>query len=143
MVEEARSRGDKIVMTNGCFDVLHAGHVAYLEEAKSLGDRLIVAINDDDSVRRLKGDPRPINALADRMAVISGLAAVDWVVSFADDTPQAAIQSILPDVLVKGGDYRLDDIIGSKEVLKNGGEVRVLAFREGHSSSRIIERLKS
>ena len=143
MVEEARSRGDKIVMTNGCFDVLHAGHVAYLEEAKSLGDRLIVAINNDDSVRRLKGDPRPINALADRMAVISGLAAVDWVVSFADDTPQAAIQSILPDVLVKGGDYRLDDIIGSKEVLKNGGEVRVLAFREGHSSSRIIERLKS
>ena len=143
MVEEARSRGDKIVMTNGCFDVLHAGHVAYLEEAKSLGDRLIVAINDDDSVRRLKGDPRPINALADRMAVISGLAAVDWVVSFADDTPQAAIQSVLPDVLVKGGDYRLDDIIGSKEVLKNGGEVRVLAFREGHSSSRIIERLKS
>jgi D-beta-D-heptose 7-phosphate kinase/D-beta-D-heptose 1-phosphate adenosyltransferase len=143
MVEEARSRGDKIVMTNGCFDVLHAGHVAYLEEAKSLGDRLIVAINDDDSVRHLKGDPRPINALADRMAVISGLAAVDWVVSFADDTPQAAIQSILPDVLVKGGDYRLDDIIGSKEVLKNGGEVRVLAFREGHSSSRIIERLKS
>lgn len=143
MVEEARRRGDKIVMTNGCFDVLHAGHVAYLEEAKSLGDRLIVAINDDDSVRRLKGDPRPINALADRMAVISGLAAVDWVVSFADDTPQAAIQSILPDVLVKGGDYRLDDIIGSKEVLKNGGEVRVLAFREGHSSSRIIERLRS
>jgi len=143
MVEEARRRGDKIVMTNGCFDVLHAGHVAFLEEAKSLGDRLIVAINDDDSVRRLKGDPRPINALADRMAVISGLAAVDWVVSFADDTPQAAIQSILPDVLVKGGDYRLDDIIGSKEVLKNGGEVRVLAFREGHSSSRIIERLKS
>ena len=143
MVEDARRRGDKIVMTNGCFDVLHAGHVAYLEEAKSLGDRLIVAINDDDSVRRLKGDPRPINALADRMAVISGLAAVDWVVSFADDTPQAAIQSILPDVLVKGGDYRLDDIIGSKEVLKNGGEVRVLAFREGHSSSRIIERLKS
>jgi D-beta-D-heptose 7-phosphate kinase/D-beta-D-heptose 1-phosphate adenosyltransferase len=143
MVEEARSSGDKIVMTNGCFDVLHAGHVAYLEEAKSLGDRLIVAINADDSVRRLKGYPRPINALADRMAVISGLAAVDWVVSFTDDTPQAAIQSILPDVLVKGGDYRLDDIIGSKEVLQNGGEVRLLAFREGHSSSRIIEKLQN
>jgi len=142
LLEEARGRHEKVVMTNGCFDVLHAGHVAYLEEAKSLGDRLIVAINDDDSVRRLKGDPRPINALADRMAVISGLAAVDWVVSFSDDTPQRAIQAILPDVLVKGGDYRLDDIVGSKEVLRNGGEVRVLAFREGHSSSRIIEKLQ-
>ncbi len=141
LVSEARERDEKIVMTNGCFDVLHAGHVAYLEEAKSLGDRLIVAVNDDDSVRRLKGDSRPINALEDRMLVLAGLAAVDWVVPFSEDTPARLIGAVLPDVLVKGGDYRPDDIAGAKEVLQHGGEVRVLAFREGHSSSRIIDRL--
>lgn len=141
LVEESRSRNERIVMTNGCFDVLHAGHVSYLEEAKSLGDRLIVAVNDDDSVRRLKGDSRPINALEDRLLVLAGLAAVDWVVPFAEDTPAALIQAILPDVLVKGGDYKPDEIVGGKEVLQNGGEVRVLAFRDGHSSSRIIDRL--
>ena len=141
LVEEARERDEKIVMTNGCFDVLHAGHVGYLEEAKSLGDRLIVAINDDDSVRRLKGEPRPINELQDRMSVLAGLAAVDWVVPFSEDTPQHLIRMVVPDVLVKGGDYRADQIVGSKEVLQNGGEVRVLAFRDGHSSSRIIDKL--
>ncbi len=141
LVSEARERDEKIVMTNGCFDVLHAGHVAYLEEAKSLGDRLIVAVNDDDSVRRLKGESRPINALEDRMLVLAGLAAVDWVVPFSEDTPARLIGAVLPDVLVKGGDYRPDDIAGAKEVLQHGGEVRVLAFREGHSSSRIIDRL--
>ena len=141
LVGEARSRKERVVMTNGCFDLLHAGHVAYLEEAKSLGDRLIVAVNDDDSVRRLKGESRPINALEDRMLVLAGLAAVDWVLPFSDDTPAALIAAVLPDVLVKGGDYRPDQIAGGREVLENGGEVRVLAFRDGHSSSRIIERL--
>lgn len=140
-LEEARARRERIVMTNGCFDVLHAGHVAYLEEAKSLGDRLVVAVNDDDSVRRLKGEARPINALPDRMAVLAGLAAVDWVVPFSENTPARLIGSVMPDVLVKGGDYRPEEIAGAKDVLANGGEVRVLAFREGHSSSRIIERL--
>ena len=142
MANEVRGRGERIVMTNGCFDILHAGHVAYLEEAKSLGDRLIVAVNDDDSVRRLKGASRPINGLEDRMLVLSGLAAVDWVVPFAADTPAALIDSILPDVLVKGGDYKPEQIAGGKAVLENGGEVRVLAFRDGHSTTRIIERLK-
>jgi len=142
MVEEARERGERVVMTNGCFDVLHAGHVAYLEEAKTLGDRLIVAVNDDDSVRRLKGDNRPINALADRMAVLAGLAAVDWVVPFSEDTPARLISAVLPDVLVKGGDYDPAAIAGAKEVLAAGGEVRVLTFREGHSSTRIIDRLR-
>ena len=141
LVGEARARKERIVMTNGCFDILHAGHVAYLEEAKSLGDRLVVAVNDDDSVRRLKGESRPINALEDRMLVLAGLAAVDWVVSFADDTPAELIAAVLPDVLVKGGDYRPDEIAGGKEVLQNGGEVRVLNFRDGHSTSRIIEKL--
>ena len=142
MVSESRARDERIIMTNGCFDVLHAGHVSYLEEAKSLGDRLIVAVNDDDSVRRLKGDSRPINALEDRLLVLAGLAAVDWVVPFSEDTPARLIEKILPDVLVKGGDYSPDDIVGAKEVLKNGGEVRVLPFRDGHSSSRIIDRLR-
>jgi len=142
MVSEAKLQNESIVMTNGCFDFLHAGHVAYLEEAKSLGDRLIVAVNDDESVRRLKGDDRPVNALQDRMAVLAGLAAVDWVVPFSEDTPARLIQMMLPDVLVKGGDYRTDDIAGAKDVLSNGGEVRVLAFREGHSSSNIIDKLR-
>jgi D-beta-D-heptose 7-phosphate kinase / D-beta-D-heptose 1-phosphate adenosyltransferase len=143
LLAECRERGEKIVMTNGCFDVLHAGHVAYLEEAKSLGDRLVVAVNDDDSVRRLKGEGRPFNILADRMAVLAGLASVEWVVPFAEDTPARLIASVLPDVLVKGGDYRPEQIAGAADVISNGGEVRVLSFREGHSSSRIIDKLRS
>jgi D-beta-D-heptose 7-phosphate kinase/D-beta-D-heptose 1-phosphate adenosyltransferase len=141
LVDEARGRNERVIMTNGCFDVLHAGHVAYLEEAKSLGDRLIVAVNDDESVRRLKGESRPINALEDRLLVLAGLAAVDWVVPFSEDTPARLIEAVLPDVLVKGGDYQPEEIVGAREVLQNGGEVRVLAFRDGHSSSRIIDRL--
>jgi D-beta-D-heptose 7-phosphate kinase/D-beta-D-heptose 1-phosphate adenosyltransferase len=143
LVIEARARNERVIMTNGCFDVLHAGHVAYLEEAKSLGDRLVVAINDDDSVRRLKGESRPINSLEDRMSVLAGLAAVDWVVPFAEDTPERLIGEVLPDVLVKGGDYQPEAIAGSRTVLANGGEVRVLAFREGRSSSRIIDQLNA
>ena len=141
MVAESRDRGERVIMTNGCFDVLHAGHVSYLEEAKSLGDRLIVAVNDDASVKRLKGESRPVNALEDRLLVLAGLAAVDWVVPFSADTPADVIAAVLPDVLVKGGDYKAEDIVGAKDVLNNGGEVRVLAFRDGHSSSRIIDRL--
>lgn len=141
MVAESRDRSERVIMTNGCFDVLHAGHVSYLEEAKSLGDRLIVAVNDDESVRRLKGESRPINALEDRLLVLAGLAAVDWVVPFSDDTPAALIAAVLPDVLVKGGDYDPNEIAGAKDVLQNGGEVRILAFRDGHSSSRIIDKL--
>ena len=141
VVSDSRDRGERVIMTNGCFDVLHAGHVSYLEEAKGLGDRLIVAVNDDASVRRLKGESRPINELEDRLLVLAGLAAVDWVVAFSDDTPASLIAALLPDVLVKGGDYRPEDIAGAKDVLQNGGEVRVLAFRDGHSSSRIIDKL--
>ncbi len=141
MLAEARSRSETIVMTNGCFDLLHVGHVSYLEEAKSLGDRLIVAVNDDDSVKRLKGTKRPLNTLIDRMSVLAGLASVDWVISFSEDTPERLINALLPDVLVKGGDYASEEIVGAKNVLANGGEVRVLSFRDGHSSSRIIEKL--
>jgi D-beta-D-heptose 7-phosphate kinase/D-beta-D-heptose 1-phosphate adenosyltransferase len=139
LVREARARGERIVMTNGCFDILHAGHVSYLEEAKSLGDRLIVAVNDDASVTRLKGPKRPITTLEDRMAVLAGLAAVDWVVPFADDTPAALIGRVLPDVLVKGGDYRPDEIAGAEAVIRNGGEVRVVSLKEGRSTSKLID----
>ncbi len=143
LVAETRLRGERVVMTNGCFDILHAGHVAYLEEAKSLGDRLVVAVNDDESTRRLKGPHRPVNPLADRMLVLAGMAAVDWVVPFHDDTPEALICRVLPDVLVKGADYRPDQIAGGQCVRDHGGEVRVLNFREGRSTSAIIDRLRS
>lgn len=141
LVIESKRRGERVVMTNGCFDILHAGHVAYLEEAKSLGNRLIVAVNDDDSVRRLKGPTRPITSLEDRMAVLAGLAAVDWVVPFGEDTPAALIERVLPDVLVKGGDYRPDEIAGGEAVIRNGGDVRVVAFKEGRSTSALIREI--
>ncbi len=139
---EARRRGERVVMTNGCFDILHAGHVAYLEEAKLRGDRLLVAVNDDDSVRRLKGDGRPVNPLADRMAVLAGLAAVDWVVPFSEDTPEALVTEVLPDVLVKGGDYRAEDIAGGRAVLAHGGTVEVLSFHAGRSTTAMIDAIR-
>jgi len=139
VASETRARGEKLVMTNGCFDILHKGHVAYLQEAKSRGDRLLVAVNSDASVKRLKGDDRPINPLEDRMAVLAGLASVDWVVPFGEATPAELIEQILPDVLVKGGDYAPDAIAGGKAVLQNGGTVEVLRFHEGRSTSTIVD----
>lgn len=141
-VAEARASGERLVMTNGVFDILHAGHVGYLEEAKARGDRLLVAVNDDDSVRRLKGAERPVNPLADRMAVLAALAAVDWVVPFSEDTPAELIGEVLPDVLVKGGDYRPEDIAGGPAVIANGGRVEVLPFREGRSTTRLLETIR-
>lgn len=137
----AKARKEKVVMTNGCFDILHAGHVSYLEEAAQLGDRLIVAVNTDASVTKLKGPGRPVNNVNRRMAVLAGLSAVDWVVAFDEDTPQRLIARLLPDVLVKGGDYKVEDIAGGKEVIANGGEVKVLRFEEGVSTTGIIERI--
>ena len=137
----AKARKEKVVMTNGCFDILHAGHVSYLEEAAQLGDRLIVAVNTDASVTKLKGPGRPVNNVNRRMAVLAGLSAVDWVVAFEEDTPQRLIARLLPDVLVKGGDYKVEDIAGGKEVIANGGEVKVLRFEEGVSTTGIIERI--
>jgi len=142
LVEHARSRGERIVMTNGCFDLLHAGHVRYLAAARALGDRLIVALNDDASVRRLKGDTRPLTPLADRASVLAGLADVDWVVPFSEDTPARLIGNVLPDVLVKGGDYRPQDIAGGEAVRKAGGEVQVLPLLEGRSTSSLIQRIR-
>jgi D-beta-D-heptose 7-phosphate kinase/D-beta-D-heptose 1-phosphate adenosyltransferase len=129
-------------MTNGCFDILHAGHVTYLEQARRLGDRLIVAVNDDASVKRLKGDERPVNVLERRMSVLAGLESVDWVVSFSEDTPENIICMIKPDVLVKGGDYKPEEIAGSSCVTDAGGEVVILDFVEGCSTSKMIETIR-
>ena len=143
IVRDAKNRSEKIVMTNGCFDILHPGHVSYLENARKLGDRLIVAVNTDESVKRLKGEARPINHLAARMAVLAGLASVDWVVPFDEDTPQRLIGEILPDLLVKGGDYKPEEIAGSQEVWANGGEVQVLNFENGCSTTNVIKKIQS
>lgn len=142
LVEAARRKGQRVVMTNGCFDILHAGHVRYLEQARALGDRLVVAVNDDASVKRLKGHDRPINPLSRRAAVLDALAAVDWVASFAEDTPQRLICAVKPEVLVKGGDYRPGDIAGGDCVRAHGGEVVVLEFLEGCSTTDIIDAVK-
>ncbi|MES9859639.1 MAG: bifunctional D-glycero-beta-D-manno-heptose-7-phosphate kinase/D-glycero-beta-D-manno-heptose 1-phosphate adenylyltransferase HldE [Candidatus Thiodiazotropha sp. LLP2] len=138
----ARQQGERIVMTNGCFDILHEGHVRYLQQAKQLGDRLVVAVNDDDSVRRLKGEGRPINTVEQRMAVLAGLASVDWVVPFGEDTPESLICEIKPDLLVKGGDYKPEEIAGYDCVVKNGGAVQVLDFLPGVSTTRIVEAMR-
>ncbi|MTD38486.1 bifunctional D-glycero-beta-D-manno-heptose-7-phosphate kinase/D-glycero-beta-D-manno-heptose 1-phosphate adenylyltransferase HldE [Erwinia sp. CPCC 100877] len=141
-VADARKRGEKVVMTNGVFDILHAGHVSYLANARKLGDRLIVAVNSDASTRRLKGDSRPVNPQEQRMDVLAALESVDWVVPFEEDTPQRLIAEILPDLLVKGGDYRPEEIAGSHEVWANGGEVKVLNFEDGCSTTNIIRRIQ-
>ncbi|HHE3586783.1 TPA: bifunctional D-glycero-beta-D-manno-heptose-7-phosphate kinase/D-glycero-beta-D-manno-heptose 1-phosphate adenylyltransferase HldE [Pasteurella multocida] len=142
VVAQAKARGEKIVMTNGCFDILHPGHVSYLENARKLGDRLIVAVNSDDSVKRLKGETRPINDLQSRMAVLAGLSSVDWLVAFHEDTPQRLIAEVLPDLLVKGGDYKPEDIAGSQEVWASGGDVKVLNFENGCSTSNVISKIQ-
>jgi len=141
-VKLAHYRGEKVVMTNGCFDILHAGHVSYLNTAREQGDRLIVAVNSDQSTRDLKGEGRPVNPIERRMAVLAGLAAVDWVIEFSEETPQRLIANILPDLLVKGGDYKPEEIAGGAEVIANGGEVRVLQFEDGCSTTAIINTIQ-
>jgi len=140
-IEQAKKRGEKIVFTNGCFDILHAGHVSYLQEAADLGDRLIVAVNSDSSVERLKGKGRPINSVNRRMAVLAGLQSVDWVVQFEEDTPFNVIAEVVPDILVKGGDYKPEDIIGGDIVRDNGGDVFSLTFADGISTTAIITQI--
>ncbi|WP_024851732.1 bifunctional D-glycero-beta-D-manno-heptose-7-phosphate kinase/D-glycero-beta-D-manno-heptose 1-phosphate adenylyltransferase HldE [Hydrogenovibrio kuenenii] len=142
LVEIAQDKGERVVMTNGCFDLLHSGHVRYLNEAAKQGNRLIVAVNSDDSVKRLKGETRPIVPLESRMELLSALSCVDWVVPFEEDTPENLICFLKPDVLVKGGDYKPEDIAGSKCVWENGGEVAVLSFWEGYSTTKLVEKIQ-
>ncbi|NVK36613.1 MAG: bifunctional D-glycero-beta-D-manno-heptose-7-phosphate kinase/D-glycero-beta-D-manno-heptose 1-phosphate adenylyltransferase HldE [Gammaproteobacteria bacterium] len=143
VINDAKAQGETLVMTNGCFDILHPGHVSYLKNAKKLGDKLIVAVNTDDSVRRLKGEGRPINPTSHRMDVLAGLESVDYVVPFSEDTPQRLIAKLLPNILVKGGDYKIEDIAGGKEVIANGGQVQVLNFEDGCSTTNIINSIKA
>jgi rfaE bifunctional protein nucleotidyltransferase chain/domain len=132
----------KIVFTNGCFDILHRGHLTYLSEAKSCGDKLVVGLNSDQSVKRLKGPERPINSEADRKFMLENLRSVDHVEIFEEDTPLSLIKTILPQVLTKGGDWKVDQIVGSTEVLAAGGEVFSLKFVDGFSTTNIIEKIK-
>jgi len=145
-VDSWKKKGQKIVLTNGCFDILHAGHIKYLEAAAQKGDRLIVAVNSDKSVTKLKGPDRPINVLASRLYLVASLQCVDAVCAFSEDTPINVIEMLKPDVLVKGGDYKIDDIVGAKEVISQGGQVEVIPYVEGYSTtkieSKILDRLR-
>ncbi|MGN0916390.1 MAG: bifunctional D-glycero-beta-D-manno-heptose-7-phosphate kinase/D-glycero-beta-D-manno-heptose 1-phosphate adenylyltransferase HldE [Succinivibrio sp.] len=143
IVRALQKEGQKIVMTNGCFDILHKGHITYLKQARALGNKLIVAVNSDDSVSRLKGPTRPIVSENERMAVLSALGCVDFVVKFTEDTPQRLIAKILPDILVKGGDYKVEQIAGHKEVLDNGGKVTIIPFVDGCSTTNIVKKIKA
>lgn len=138
----SRPRRQRIVFTNGVFDILHPGHVQYLFAARALGDLLVVALNTDDSVRRLKGPERPLNTQQSRAYVLAGLACVDRVTFFGEDTPRELIAQLIPDVLVKGGDYRVEDVVGRAEVEAAGGVVEVLPFREGHSTTGLVSRIR-
>ncbi|MNR26132.1 Bifunctional protein HldE [compost metagenome] len=141
-IDDARAHKEKIVFTNGCFDILHAGHVTYLEQARAQGNRLIVAVNDDASVSRLKGPGRPINSVDRRMAVLAGLGAVDWVISFPEDTPSNLLSQVKPDVLVKGGDYGVEQVVGADIVKAYGGQVKVLGLVENSSTTAIVEKIR-
>tara|TARA_Y100000590_G_scaffold136257_1_gene155986 strand:- start:583 stop:1998 length:1416 start_codon:yes stop_codon:yes gene_type:complete len=143
LVKEARKDSKTIVFTNGCFDLLHVGHISYLEEAKKLGDRLVVALNSDKSVKKLKGAKRPINKLNDRAKQIAALDSVDWVTSFTEDTPLKLIKELEPDVLVKGKDYKVKDIAGSRQVLSKGGQVKTIKLVKGVSTTDLIKKIKN
>lgn len=142
LVKKAQQQSKKVVFTNGCFDILHAGHVQYLQEAKNLGDFLLVAVNSDASVNRLKGDKRPLVSEDERCQVLDALKMVDLVTVFEQDTPYQLIDAIQPDVLVKGGDWQPQDIVGADIVLNNGGEVKSLSFKNGISTTKIIEKVR-
>lgn len=141
-VVEWKSKGEKVVFTNGCFDILHLGHVDYLEKARNLGDKLIVGLNTDASVSRYKGESRPVQDQNSRARVIASLQFVDMVVLFNEDTPHNLISAVIPDVLVKGSDYLAENIVGADVVKKAGGEVKTIDFIDGYSTSRVIEKIK-
>jgi D-beta-D-heptose 7-phosphate kinase/D-beta-D-heptose 1-phosphate adenosyltransferase len=137
-----RPRGERVVFTNGCFDVLHRGHVEYLFAARELGDRLVVGLNSDASVRRLKGPSRPLVGQEDRAIVLAGLGCIDAVTIFDEDTPRDLIAGLLPDVLVKGGDYRPEEVVGREEVEAAGGRLVLMPFLDGRSTTGLIQRMR-
>ena len=137
-----KKNSQKIVFTNGVFDILHVGHTRYLSEASTFGDILVIGINSDNSVKKLKGPSRPINKLEDRGFILSELKVVDYVISFEEQTPLNLIKSIMPDVLIKGGDYTIEDVIGAREVIKSGGKAEILDFHPGYSYTHYINQIK-
>lgn len=141
MVNSWKSQGLKVVFSNGCFDIVHAGHVDYLSKARNLGDKLIIGLNSDDSVRRLKGKGRPVQDENARAALLAAFSFVDAVVVFDEDTPFELISTLIPDILVKGSDYSVENIVGADVVLKNGGKVETIDFLEGYSTSSIIDKI--
>ena len=143
LCQQSQKDSMKVVFTNGCFDVLHAGHVTYLQAAKKLGDKLVVGLNSDSSVKKLKGKERPINSLEERMTILKALGCVDWVVPFTEETPLNLIKYLKPNVLVKGADYKTEDIVGSNFVLKNKGEVKTIPLVEGLSTTKKIQKIKN
>ena len=142
LIKKIKKDNLKIVFTNGCFDILHVGHIRYLQSAKELGDFLVIGLNSDSSVKINKGKNRPLNIFKDRAKMLSSLKAVDLVINFEEQTPLKLIKNILPDILVKGGDYKIEDIVGSEDVIKNSGKVISLDFYEGYSSTKYIKRTK-
>jgi rfaE bifunctional protein nucleotidyltransferase chain/domain len=133
--------GKKIVFTNGCFDIIHAGHISYLEKARSLGDILVVGVNSDESVKRLKGENRPVNKENDRLYILSAIRYIDFVTLFTEDTPYNLIKTIVPDILVKGGDWNINDIVGKDIVEKNNGKVIAIDYLNGYSTTSILEKI--
>ena len=141
-VAEWKGKGQKVVFTNGCFDILHLGHIDYLEKARNLGDRLVIGLNSDESVSRFKGPGRPVQDQQSRARVLAGLQFADIIVFFNEDTPLALISELLPDVLVKGSDYLAENIVGAEVVKQHGGEVKTVQFVPGYSTSKIIDKIK-
>ncbi len=141
IINKIKSEGKKIVFTNGCFDLLHVGHIKYLSKAKDLGDILIIGLNSDKSVKKLKGNNRPINSFEDRAKLLAALKSVDLVIMFEEQTPENLIKEIIPDVLVKGGDYDIEEIVGYQTVIDNGGQVKTLSFYDGYSSTNYIDKI--
>ena len=142
IINRIKDERKKIVFTNGCFDLLHVGHVRYLAQAKKLGDFLIIGLNSDSSVKELKGEDRPINSFEDRATLLSAIESVDLVIMFEEQTPENLIKDIVPDILVKGGDYNIEDIVGYQTVMQNGGQVKTLSFYDGYSSTNYINKIK-
>ena len=142
IINRIKDQRKKIVFTNGCFDLLHVGHIRYLAQAKKLGDFLIIGLNSDSSVKELKGEDRPINSFEDRATLLSAIESVDLVIMFEEQTPENLIKDIVPDILVKGGDYNIEDIVGYQTVMQNGGQVKTLSFYDGYSSTNYINKIK-
>lgn len=142
IINRIKAERKKIIFTNGCFDLLHVGHVRYLAQAKKLGDFLIIGLNSDSSVKELKGEDRPINSFEDRATLLSAIESVDSVIMFEEQTPENLIKDIVPDILVKGGDYNIEDIVGYQTVMQNGGQVKTLSFYDGYSSTNYINKIK-